>query len=574
MCQPVAPSGLDRPRSARSGSRRSASVARTWRVCSPGVASHRQDHCRQVSTETVGGQRRLPATGRRRPVPRPCGCPGAGPRPPRPPRPDRRSAGCAGPGRVDPRLRLDRALLPTSPRGTQYASKSAKRGQLQLGHPLAWPRRSRRGPAPPSGPGSRARPAAARRSCRPRAARPGRPAAPRSACRRSSRRPSGRPPGRRRPPAASSSRSASGTPSQRALPIRSPPTSLETQARVMYRSIIGRASRSAKSASIGLRDPAVDAQRPVVRVDLRARPGRCRSGRSRSSASRTARAGPATGRRRPAPPARRPTGLGSATRRRAADTPCRSASQCPPSPTTAADRPAAAPTPAGSAADPPVGRLAGRPSPPAPPPAAGPAGGRLRAAGGDRPELGRAVRPGAATAPRAEPRRPATAARDGRPAPGRVSAAATPTAPNSADAGQPDPAAGARPARRAARRTPASSTAVPTSRAILSCVPKSVDGELLDRLGHRVDHDAADRDQRRGPGAGEDRHQFGHAERHGGGGDPGQRGVPRRRRSRRPSAPVVVTITEPAPVSRRSDRSRKPDDRVSGTPAGVTPCGP
>ena len=32
------------------------------------------------------------------------------------------------------------------PRGTQYASKSAKRGQLQLGEPLAWPTRSRRGP--------------------------------------------------------------------------------------------------------------------------------------------------------------------------------------------------------------------------------------------------------------------------------------------------------------------------------------------------------------------------------------------------------------------------------------------
>ena len=45
---------------------------------------------------------------------------------------------------------------------------------------------------------------------------------------------------------ASASRSRSGTPIQRAEPAYWPPTSLDTQVRVMSRSIIGRARRSAK----------------------------------------------------------------------------------------------------------------------------------------------------------------------------------------------------------------------------------------------------------------------------------------------------------------------------------------
>ena len=60
-----------------------------------------------------------------------------------------------------------------------------------------------------------------------------------------------------------------GRPSHRALLIRSPPTSFETQHSVIQRSIIGRAS----SCVVGERhrpvDHAVDAQLPVLRVDLR-----------------------------------------------------------------------------------------------------------------------------------------------------------------------------------------------------------------------------------------------------------------------------------------------------------------
>ena len=52
---------------------------------------------------------------------------------------------------------------------------------------------------------------------------------------------------------ASSSSGLSGTPSQRALPMRSPPTSFDTQHSVTYRSIMGRASRSAKVSVIGFR---------------------------------------------------------------------------------------------------------------------------------------------------------------------------------------------------------------------------------------------------------------------------------------------------------------------------------
>jgi hypothetical protein len=52
---------------------------------------------------------------------------------------------------------------------------------------------------------------------------------------------------------ASSSSALIGVPSQSVFPIRSPPTSLDTQASVTYRSIIGRFSSSANVRVIGLR---------------------------------------------------------------------------------------------------------------------------------------------------------------------------------------------------------------------------------------------------------------------------------------------------------------------------------
>ena len=82
---------------------------------------------------------------------------------------------------------------------------------------------------------------------------------------------------------------------------------------------------------------------------------------------------------------------------------------------------------------------------------------------------------------------------------------------------------------RPARRT-ASSTAVPVSRAALSCAPKSRMANCLTGSGHLVDHHPADRHQRRRPGSGQDRHQLAHRQRDGGGGHAGQRAVPPRHR--------------------------------------------
>ena len=69
-------------------------------------------------------------------------------------------------------------------------------------------------------------------------------------------------------------------------------------------------------------------------------------------------------------------------------------------------------------------------------------------------------------------------------------------APNSADAGQAVPPAGAAPARRSPRRSRPAAIAVPISRAILSCVPKRLMASSLTDSGHVVDDHAADRDQR------------------------------------------------------------------------------
>ena len=240
LCQPVAPSGA----AARLlGLGLAVAVGGPHvSVCSPGVGVPAPRPLPPGVVETAA-QRRPPATAPSSTRTSTCGCPGAAPRPPRRWSPARRS-GRARRGVSIRDCGLDRRLRGPAPRhpvrvevGEAWSARSRSA--------TCWPRRSRRGRARPGGPGSRARRAAARRSCRRPAARRARRAATRSGSRRSSRRPSGRRPGRRRRcGAASSSRSRSGTPSQRALPTRSPPTSLETQASVTSRSTIGRASRS------------------------------------------------------------------------------------------------------------------------------------------------------------------------------------------------------------------------------------------------------------------------------------------------------------------------------------------
>ena len=101
-------------------------------------------------------------------------------------------------GRVDARHRLDRrfrrpaALDPVRVVGVEGRSAPARPATSS-------PTRSRTGRARPCGPGSRSRPAAARRSCRRPASRRDRRGRRRSACRWSSRRSSARPAGRLRP---------------------------------------------------------------------------------------------------------------------------------------------------------------------------------------------------------------------------------------------------------------------------------------------------------------------------------------------------------------------------------------
>ena len=68
---------------------------------------------------------------------------------------------------------------------------------------------------------------------------------------------------------ASSSSALIGVPSHSALPIRSPPTSLDTQASVTYRSIIGRCSSSRPGDRDRVAHHPVDPQLPGRRVDLR-----------------------------------------------------------------------------------------------------------------------------------------------------------------------------------------------------------------------------------------------------------------------------------------------------------------
>ena len=66
-------------------------------------------------------------------------------------------------GRVDPRLGLDRRLRGPAARHPVRV-EVGEPWSAPARSPTCWPRRSRTGRAPPSGPGSRARPAAARRS--------------------------------------------------------------------------------------------------------------------------------------------------------------------------------------------------------------------------------------------------------------------------------------------------------------------------------------------------------------------------------------------------------------------------
>ena len=91
-------------------------------------------------------------------------------------------------GPVDPRLGLDRRL-PRPPALHPVGVAAPRRSSTPGRSPTSSPRRSRRGPGRPCGPGTRARAAAPRRSSRRRAARPGPVRARRpSGCRPSSRR--------------------------------------------------------------------------------------------------------------------------------------------------------------------------------------------------------------------------------------------------------------------------------------------------------------------------------------------------------------------------------------------------
>ena len=113
----------------------------------------------------------------------------------------------------------------------------------------------------------------------------GRPAG----CRRSSRR---RRSGARRPRRPGRRPSAAGrasrTPLHQALPIRSPPTSLDTQLSVIHASVRSPGEQLVVGQHQLAVDHAVDPQRPVPRLDRRAPRSRCGSGRSRRSASATA----------------------------------------------------------------------------------------------------------------------------------------------------------------------------------------------------------------------------------------------------------------------------------------------
>ena len=121
------------------------------------------------------------------------------------------------------------------------------------------------------------------------------------------------------------------------------------------------------------------------------------------------------------------------------------------------------------------------------------------------------------------------------PAPGRVSAA---TAPISAEERRCRrmPTSGARSAQMPiSAAKPARSTAGADQQGGLVVHAEHVDGELLQRLGHEVDDDSTDRDQRRRPGAGQYGDQFGRTDRDRGGGDPGQCAVPALLRAHPPS---------------------------------------
>ena len=154
--------------------------------------------------------------------------------------------------RVDPRGGLDRVPAPPSP--APSSTRWPARRWSPRGPPPTWsPTRSRTAPAPPCAPGSRARSAAARRSCRSpsMASRPSVQHVERRRGREAvelSRVDTMSAPARA---PARASRSATRTPCQPALPTRLPPTSFETQASVIHRSICGIASRSAQSMVSG-----------------------------------------------------------------------------------------------------------------------------------------------------------------------------------------------------------------------------------------------------------------------------------------------------------------------------------
>ena len=136
VCQPVAPSGAAGAALLRSGSRRPLSVARTWSVCSPGVASHRQrplpPGVRPRRTGASVASCQGPPSTRTSTLEMPRCCAQATP------------ATITGParGRLRRRAgvsmrdsRLDRPLRGPAARHPVRV-ELGERGQLQLGHPL------------------------------------------------------------------------------------------------------------------------------------------------------------------------------------------------------------------------------------------------------------------------------------------------------------------------------------------------------------------------------------------------------------------------------------------------------
>ena len=243
VCQPVAPSGST-SRSTPVCTSPFRSIARTRTRWSPGSTSTVAAHCTHVSrfgsADPAAPSTSPPSTATSTPVIPVCWAQATPPTwtaPAGTPSPDRGTSIRDGD--------LHRRLLGPAPLGP--VRRDVRRTGSPRGPPATCRRtRTRRGPARSSGPGSRGRSAAADRSWRPRAWRPGRRSPrcsgvpqvqPSSDVWSTASAPGWTP--------ASASRSSSRTPLHHALPIRSPPTGLDTQLSVTHASVRSLARSSA-----------------------------------------------------------------------------------------------------------------------------------------------------------------------------------------------------------------------------------------------------------------------------------------------------------------------------------------